>query len=122
MAAARRRAAGSQAAAQRRKVVQSGGGRVHLLALHWRAASMTLNEIMVLLYMMTEWLDWMNPMPPMSAARLNTWLQPSTTRLQLSNRRRSTRWNSWQKTSSCGQAGGRGGMRRQGGAEGEASR
>jgi hypothetical protein len=35
-----------------------------------------LKLIMVLLYMMTEWFDWMNPMPPISAARLNTWSTP----------------------------------------------
>lgn len=60
-----------------------------------------LNEIMVLLYMITEWLDWMKPIPPMSAARLNTWSHFSHTRLQLSNTRRSTRMNSSQNISSC---------------------
>ena len=32
-----------------------------------RAASATLNEIIVELKRMREWLDWMKPMPPMSA-------------------------------------------------------
>eukprot|EP00958_Prasinococcus_capsulatus_P001987 scaffold179_cov368-Prasinococcus_capsulatus_cf.AAC.27 len=39
---------------------------------------------------MTEWLDWMKPMPPMSAARLKTWSQPFTTFRQLSYTRKST--------------------------------
>jgi hypothetical protein len=51
----------------------------HRFTLQIRAASITLNETSVLLYMITEWFDWMKPMPPMSAARLNTWSQPSTT-------------------------------------------
>lgn len=29
----------------------------HLCTLHWRAASSMLNDTMVLLYMITEWLD-----------------------------------------------------------------
>ena len=45
-------------------------------------------------------------MPPMSAARLNTCSHPWATFRQLSNTRRSTRWNSSQKISSCGKAGG----------------
>ena len=40
-------------------------------------------------------------MPPMSAARLKTWSTSVQTFLQLSKRRRSTRWNSSQKMSSC---------------------
>ncbi len=52
-----------------------GCARVHLCG----GAPCVPHLIMVLLYMMTEWLDWMKPMPPMSAARLNTWSQPSTT-------------------------------------------
>lgn len=34
--------------------------------------SSMLKEIWVLLYSKTDWLDTMNPMPPMSAARLYT--------------------------------------------------
>ncbi len=65
-----------------------------------RAASSMLKLIIVLLYMMTEWLDWMKPMPPMSAARLNTCCTPLVTAKQLSMTRRSTRWNSSQNMSS----------------------
>ena len=59
-----------------------------------------MKEIMVLLYMITPWLLWMNPMPPMSAARLKTCSQPSHTFMQLSKTRKSTRWNSLQNMSS----------------------
>ena len=65
-----------------------------------RAASSMLNEIMVLLYMITEWLDWMKPMPPMSAARLKTCVQSLVTLRQLSYTRRSARMNSSQNMSS----------------------
>ena len=34
--------------------------------------------------MMREWLDWMKPMPPMSAARLKTHFAPSHALTQLS--------------------------------------
>lgn len=64
------------------------------------AASSILKLIIVLLYIMTEWFDWMKPIPPISAARLNTWSTPDVTFKQLSITLRSTRWNSWQNMSS----------------------
>ena len=51
----------------------------NLLMPKMRETSSMWKLIMVLLYMITEWLDWMNPMPPMSAARLNTCSQSLTT-------------------------------------------
>lgn len=50
-----------------------------LLMPKMRETSSIWKLIMVLLYMITEWLDWMKPMPPMSAARLNTCSQSLTT-------------------------------------------
>lgn len=38
--------------------------------------SRQLDETMVLFHMSTDWFDSMKPMPPMSAARLNTSWQP----------------------------------------------
>lgn len=64
-----------------------------------RAASAMLNEIIVELYRIREWFDWMNPIPPMSAARLKTQSQPATASLQFSTSRRSTLQNSSQKSS-----------------------
>jgi hypothetical protein len=65
-----------------------------------RAASSTLNEIIVELYRMREWLDWMKPMPPMSAARLKHQSMPSQAFLQFSGQRRSRFMNSSQNVSS----------------------
>ena len=65
-----------------------------------RAASATLNEIIVELYRMREWLDWMKPMPPMSAARLKHHSMPSHACLQASGNRRSRLMNSLQNMSS----------------------
>ena len=36
-----------------------------------------------LIIMMTGWLDWMNPIPPILAARLNAWSNPIVTFKQL---------------------------------------
>ena len=49
---------------------------------------------------MREWLDWMKPMPPMSAARLKHHSMPSHAVLQLPASRRSRLRNSWQKVDS----------------------
>ena len=65
-----------------------------------RASSSTLNEIMVELYRMREWFDWMKPMPPMSAARLKHQSMPATALAQFSGQRRSRFMNSLQNMSS----------------------
>jgi hypothetical protein len=44
----------------------------HLCTPLIRDASNMLKLIIVLLYMITPWFDWMKPMPPMSAAKLKT--------------------------------------------------
>jgi len=59
-----------------------------------------LKLIMVELYRMREWFDWMKPMPPMSAARLKTQSMPSHAGLQFSASRRSRLRNSSQKVPS----------------------
>ena len=62
------------------------------------AASSMLKLIIVLLYIRTLSLLLIKPMPPMSAARLYTSLQPSHTRRQLLGMRRSAKWNSSQNS------------------------
>lgn len=57
--------------------------RTHLLIPSMRETSIMLKLIMVLLYMMTEWLDWMKPIPgqpPVSIKQPDTWeiWNPST--------------------------------------------
>ena len=65
-----------------------------------RAASATLNEIIVELKRMREWFDWMNPIPPMSAARLKHQSHgpSSNASLHLSGHRRSRFLNSSQNS------------------------
>ena len=65
-----------------------------------RAASATLNEIIVELKRMREWFDWMKPIPPMSAARLKHQSHgpSSNASLHLSGHRRSRFLNSSQNS------------------------